>query len=230
MSKQFVIGDIHGAFKGLKQCLVRASFDYQNDHLICLGDVCDGWPETKQAIDELLKIKNLTFLLGNHDFWALQWGRNGTKSHIWLGQGGRNTINSYMGDPMPESHLKLLEEAKDHHIEKNKLYVHAGIELGESIEYQTQETFLWDRAFAKNVLDRHFGNSEEQLTEYDEIYIGHTPIHNFGIYEPLKSCEVWLMDTGAGWDGVLSIMNIETKEYFVSDRINELYPPGSGRM
>ena len=25
--------------------LHQAQFNYQQDHLICLGDVCDGWPE-----------------------------------------------------------------------------------------------------------------------------------------------------------------------------------------
>jgi len=230
MSKQFVIGDIHGAYKGLLQCLDRSAFDYENDHLICLGDVCDGWPETRQAIDELLKIKNLTFLLGNHDFWALQWSKNGTKSHIWLGQGGRNTIHSYSNESMPDNHVELLDQAHDYYLSDNKLFVHAGIELNTPIEYQTQEIFLWDRSLAKEVLDRHLNNDEEQLSEYDEIYLGHTPIHNYGMYKPLVSCGVWLMDTGAGWDGVLSIMNIDTKEVFVSDSIDALYPPGSGRM
>jgi len=57
--------------------------------------VCDGWPETRQAIDELLKIKNLTYILGNHDFWTLEWMREGVAEEIWLSQGGDATVNSY---------------------------------------------------------------------------------------------------------------------------------------
>ena len=64
MARTFVIGDIHGACRALRQCLERSSFDYTNDILISLGDVADGWPETKDAIDELLKVKNLVYLLG----------------------------------------------------------------------------------------------------------------------------------------------------------------------
>ena len=45
------MGDIHGAYRALRQCLQRAQFDDENDHLICLGDVCDGWPETKAVIE-----------------------------------------------------------------------------------------------------------------------------------------------------------------------------------
>ena len=51
--RTFAIGDIHGAYKALVQCFERSGFDYENDRLIVLGDVCDGYPEVKQCIDEL---------------------------------------------------------------------------------------------------------------------------------------------------------------------------------
>jgi serine/threonine protein phosphatase 1 len=38
------------------------------------------------------------------------------------------------------------------------------------------------------------------------------------------------MDTGAGWAGVLSMMDIHTKEVFTSDRVPELYPEVPGRV
>ena len=71
---------------------------------------------------------------------------------------------------------------------------------------------------------------EAKITQFDEIFVGHTPIHRFGYFNPTRACEVWLMDTGAGWDGVLSLMNIETKEYFTSDKIPSLYPGFMGRF
>ena len=73
-------------------------------------------------------------------------------------------------------------------------------------------------------------NQPQNLTQYEEIYVGHTPIHRFGYLNPKQACEVWMMDTGAGWDGVLSLMDIKTKEYFSSDRIPELYPDHEGRF
>jgi serine/threonine protein phosphatase 1 len=42
--------------------------------------------------------------------------------------------------------------------------------------------------------------------------------------------EVWLMDTGAAWEGTLSIMDIDTKEIVVSDKPVDMYPAGSGRF
>jgi len=38
------------------------------------------------------------------------------------------------------------------------------------------------------------------------------------------------MDTGAGWSGVLSMMNIDTKEIFTSDHVDTLYPGITGRI
>ena len=65
--KRFAIGDIHGNYKALKQCLERSAFDKENDLLIQLGDVADGWHEVYECVDELLSIKNTIFIKGNHD-------------------------------------------------------------------------------------------------------------------------------------------------------------------
>lgn len=52
MKKTFVIGDIHGAYDALLQCLERSEFDYESDRLICLGDICDRRPHVKECVDE----------------------------------------------------------------------------------------------------------------------------------------------------------------------------------
>ena len=36
-------------------------------------------------------------------------------------------------------------------------------------------------------------------------------------YEKAKGCEVWDLDTGGGYEGKLTIMNVHTKEYWQSD-------------
>ncbi|MBL6447541.1 metallophosphoesterase [Fulvivirga sp. 29W222] len=226
--KQFVVGDIHGAYKALIQCLERSSFDYENDQLVCLGDVCDGWPETNQAIEELLKIRNLVFILGNHDHWTLEWALGGNVNDIWLSQGGANTIKSYPGG-MPDTHVNLLQNARYYYLNKNKLFVHAGIDPEVPLEVQGPSTFLWDRSLYRTAMARRINGDQKNITPYDEVFIGHTPIHKYND-RPIKSCEVWLMDTGAGWDGTLTLMNIETKEVFISDRVDKMYPPGSGRI
>jgi serine/threonine protein phosphatase 1 len=225
MGRTFVMGDIHGAFKALKQCLSRADFDYVSDHLIFLGDVTDGWPETRECVDELLAIHKLTYIFGNHDFWTLEWMQSGYKEDVWLDQGGRATVASYKNG-VPKEHVRLLENSRPYYVVDNKLFVHAGIDPFSSIENQSLTTFLWDRNLARVAMDFQSKGIEKKLTSFDEVYIGHTPITAM---QPMKACEVWLMDTGAGWSGVLSMMDINTKQVFTSDPVPHLYPGIQGR-
>ena len=105
--KTFVIGDIHGNLVGLKKCLQSSRFDYKNDRLIALGDVCDRGVNVAQCIEELLKIKNCVYIIGNHDLMTLDWAVNGVQRKEWLSQGGQLTIESYRGGVMPQEHIDL---------------------------------------------------------------------------------------------------------------------------
>jgi serine/threonine protein phosphatase 1 len=224
MSRTFVIGDIHGAYRALRQCLEKSGFDHQ-DRLICLGDVSDGWPETKQCIDFLLEIDHLTYLLGNHDLWTYQWMLTGKSESMWLNQGGEATVKSYT-EGVPSRHIEFFQKALPYYLENNKLFVHAGIDPRQPLEEQDLDTFLWDRSLVHQALELYKKNINTKLTSFDEVFVGHTPILS---KQPLQSCDVWLMDTGAGWSGVLSMMNIDSKESFVSDAVPTLYPGVAGR-
>ncbi len=223
MGRRWVIGDIHGANKALIQCLDRAQFDRQQDLLICLGDLCDRWPEVDMVFDTLLTINNLVLLLGNHDEWAMEWFINGIAPHIWITQGGNKTIESYSLE-VPQKHIALLKNALLYYEMDNKLFVHAGFNPLADISKQDRNMLLWDRSFIRTALHHNRHDEHHKLTRYDEVYLGHTPTLNFGQAKPMKICEVYLVDTGAGWKGgVLSIMDIDTKEYFQSDPVDQLY-------
>jgi serine/threonine protein phosphatase 1 len=225
MHRTFVIGDIHGAYRALRQCLERSSFDFEHDHLICLGDVADGWPETRAVIDKLLKVKNLVHTLGNHDFWTLEWMETGIMEDLWLEQGGKATVESY-NHQAPAGHVRYLKRAVPYYQLGQKLFVHAGIDPKLPLEKQSRHTLLWDRNFARIAYDLYTKEISGKLTSFEEVYIGHTPIP---FSNPIQSCEVWFMDTGAGWEGVLSMMDVDTKEIFASDPVPSLYPGIMGR-
>jgi serine/threonine protein phosphatase 1 len=226
MVRTFVIGDIHGAHRALLQCLERASFNYETDSLISLGDVADGWPETRQCIDELLKIRNLTYVFGNHDFWTLEWMETRIVEPVWFEQGGKATMKSY-AEEIPETHIRFLKQALSYYLLGKKLFVHAGINPRIPLEGQSLQTLLWDRSLAHTAYDHYIKGISRQLTPYDEVYIGHTPIIPY--LKPIQSGDIWFMDTGAGWSGVLSIMDIQSKEIFTSDAVPSLYPGIEGR-
>ena len=227
--KEFVIDDIHGAHLALEQCMERAKFDRKEDALICLGDVCDGWPFVKNCFDDLLKIKNLTYILGNHDRWALQWSLYGWKEDIWLSQGGLKTILSYQGGPMPDDHMALLKNAKIFLKKDNRIFVHGGFDPLTPIESQSPDDVLWDRNLLQQASIENFDNPSFRFGPYEDIFVGHTPTLRFNSIKPLHLCNLWALDTGAGWNGSLTIMNIHTKEYWQSDLVTDLYPNIHGR-
>lgn len=228
-SRTFVIGDIHGAHKALIQCFERSGFDYVNDKLISLGDACDGWPEVDKVFDELCSISHLVYVIGNHDEWALKWADTGEAPYIWLVQGGKSTTDCYPNGMVKEHH-RLLIQAKEYYIENNQLFVHGGIEPGRSLDEQERNTFIWDRNLVNLALYHKETGMEKQLSSFEQIFVGHTPTLNYGGDLPIKACEVWMMDTGAGYYGKLTIMNLVTGKIYQSDPVPELYPDHPGRM
>ena len=216
--KRFVIGDIHGRVNALEQCLERAGFSFENDLLICLGDVCDRGSFVKESFDLLLQIKNLKYILGNHDKWFLDWASNRVEDPFWIFNGGKRTIGSYNGT-VPDSHVDLLKNAPWYYVLENKLFVHAGLNPKKPLEKQTEDDLMWSRNFVRAALDDRERGVNRKLTSYDEVYLGHTPTTNFDKYEePIFINGVWLMDTGAGWGDKLTIMNIDTNEFWQSDK------------
>jgi serine/threonine protein phosphatase 1 len=227
--RRFVIGDIHGAYKALMQCFERSGFDRESDQLVCLGDVCDGWPDVPYVIEELLHVQKLVYLLGNHDQWLLEYFLSGNAPGIWLMQGGSSSVRSYKNG-VPAGHMELLKNAGLYHVVDNILFVHGGMIPGEPVEYQDEETLLWDRSLVYAALDQAKKGSQVNLTGYDMVYVGHTPTINFGETQPIIACGVCLLDTGAGWSGgVLSMMDIDSRQYYQSDQVDQLYKGIRGR-
>jgi serine/threonine protein phosphatase 1 len=235
--RRLVCGDIHGGLRALKQVLERAKFNPETEEIIFLGDVCDGWPETKETVDYILTFKNYEYILGNHDEWALTWMKTGVAQYIWTSQGGDATMASYQKDGIPESHIKFFEKAHLFLHYDDDLFVHGGIERGTRAEDNRRDDMLWDRELAtKSANCMKFSDANLARPHYKRIFIGHTTTtlfrknrHSASIDEPIYGGHVWNLDTGGGWEGRLSIMNIDTEEWWQSDRVYTLYPNCKGR-
>ena len=215
---KYVIGDIHGQVKALEQCLERSGFDMGNDTLICLGDVCDRGYHVKESFDLLLEVRNLIYVLGNHDTWFLDWALTGKAEFTWEVQYGEITQDNYR-DGVPESHIRLLKNAKMYHLDDNRLFVHAGIDIYKPLEEQTEYDLLWNRDLVVHAFEIKDAPEISLDLPFAEIYVGHTPTINYGTDKPVFVKGLWLLDTGAGWGEKLTIMDIETKEFWQSDRI-----------
>ncbi|MDD3905470.1 MAG: metallophosphoesterase [Candidatus Omnitrophica bacterium] len=221
--RTFAIGDIHGAYKAMMQCFERSKFDYKKDRLIVMGDVCDGYPDVRQCIDELLKLKHCNLIIGNHDMWVLDWALRGDKPEIWTKQGGDRTMASYNGGPMPQTHIDFLKSGHLWLEVGNKLFVHAGFVPDLPLEQNSAQVLVWDRDLLKDAWEAANYRREAQITKYDDIFIGHTTTELYRTLQPIHVCNVWDLDTGAGWSGKLTIMDVDTKEYWQSELSKDLY-------
>lgn len=258
MSRVLIIGDIHGNYQALLQVLERCNFDNDKDTLISLGDVVDGHSESFEVVEELLKIKNLIPIRGNHDDWFFQWLKTGINPSNWQ-QGQKATGLSYLKhyDPemewlgtstgwmvslrpnhIPIEHVEFFRKQLPYYKDdKNNLFIHGGFNRHELLDHHLEYMFYWDRDLWSQALSwesmspvklkddsKPYKPKFKIKEEVNEIFIGHTSTEFWGKQVPMKAANIHNLDTGAGWFGKLTIMDLDTKEYWQSDSGKELYP------
>ncbi|MES1214858.1 MAG: metallophosphoesterase family protein [Bacteroidota bacterium] len=241
MNRTLVIGDIHGGLRALTQVMKRAGVT-DSDKLIFLGDYVDGWSESAQTIDYLIHLSEkqiCIFIKGNHDEWCEEWLRSGRGEDVWLFHGGRETLDSYdaFDDTAKQIHLSFFEAMRLFYIdEQNRLFVHAGFtSMHGPLQEKYPSNFSWDRTLWEVAITTNTKLKKtslfypKRLKLFHEIYIGHTPTLYFDKTEPMNGCNVWNIDTGAAFTGSLTIMDIDTKEYWQSEPVKDLYPDEKGR-
>jgi serine/threonine protein phosphatase 1 len=224
------MGDVHGNLHAFNQCIERSGFNSEEDTLVQLGDVSDRYPDTAKVVEKLMEIPKLIAIRGNHDEWTMNWFASGVKNTTWIFNGGAQTIESYSaleGDIDIERHKKFFVEIQqDFYIDSNnRIFVHGGFENPKGPAYDADvSNCRWDRELWISAMEgEKIDRKPELLQGFNEIYIGHTPTLNWFMEEPMRACNVWNMDTGVATTGKLTIMDIETKEFWQSDHSNELY-------
>lgn len=219
VKRTLVTGDIHGGLKALEQVLERAGTG-KDDRLIFLGDYVDGWSDSSGIIGFLndLSLKNeCVFIMGNHDYFHLRELEEQKNSEI-------------------NPDIKFFRKCCSYYIdEENRLFVHAGFlsKKGVLKEKDQKELFnnrtFWRQAYALYKSEVPWKNWPETYKLYKEVYIGHTPTLKYGSYSPMHCGNVWNMDTGASYDGPLSMMDIDSREIWRSEPVYLLYPSERGK-
>jgi serine/threonine protein phosphatase 1 len=256
--RTLVIGDIHGNYKALMQCLERSAFNYKKDVLISLGDVVDGHCQSYEVVEELLKVKNLISIKGNHDDWFLQWLQTGVNPSNW-GQGQKATGLSYLEksrpgsewyeydkiginctiktNDIPDNHIAFFENQLNYYLDNNNnLFVHGGFNRHYPLEEQGDilwwDRDLWSQALSWRQVRKGSLNETHKFNmigDYKEVFIGHTSTQFWNEDKPMNAANIWNLDTGGGWFGKVSIMDVKTKEFWQSDDGKSLYPDFKGR-
>lgn len=241
MGRTLVIGDIHGGLLALQQ-VIRGAAVSPTDKIIFLGDYVDGWSQSPQVLDFLIDLNRThqcVFMRGNHDDLLCQWLQGADDNDLWNQHGGSVTIAAYedVTDETRQKHIIFLDSLKNYYLDsQNRLFVHAGFTSLHGVTVEHFPRFLfWDRTLWETALALDPEMKPDNLSYprrlllYSEIYIGHTPVTRIGETVPVQRANVWNMDTGAAFNGPLTIMDVNSKQFWQSDPLPNLYPDEDGR-
>src|SRR4051794_8660667 len=169
MSRTYVVADLHG------RCdLLRLAIDRIAEHsggrtgkIVTLGDYVDRGPNSRQTIEFLMNWSSpelrLVALKGNHEAMLWQCCRNLSEMSWWLSNGGDRTLLSFdlpvsAESVVPKAYLDWIEKLPLLHIDKHRVYVHAGVDPAVQLDQQNEQTLLWKRYpenFSKGWGSRH---------------------------------------------------------------------------
>lgn len=240
--RRLVVGDVHGGLLALKEVMEKAEVT-TDDQIIFLGDYVDGWADSFNLINYLIDL-NIThdciFLRGNHDAWLEGFLTKGFPDPNWLNNGGKSTLTAYEGisEEDLKKHSYFFRHLHNYYLsDDNIAFVHGGYVSREGVQDSMNDAqdYYWDRMLLQTAVNhegKHKSTSENYnkyfpkiLAVHKEIYVGHTNTLFYGMKIPFKVANLTNMDTAAGYKGgKLSIMDVDTREYWQSSLLEEHYP------
>lgn len=214
----YVIGDVHGRYRQLKNLEREVPWDLAVDKVVFLGDLIDRGDQIRQVVDEIMRWgaanENIVALRGNHEQMLLDCLDYGDLSWLIPENGGQETIAQY-GCPLhmlheledikiPESHVRFFRSMPLFHEDDAAIYVHAGIIPGYKPEEVDEDVLLWSRDFS------FYMHYEGKL-----CFFGHTPTrylpregrrHEYDIF---MASDCVGLDTGSEPDCPLSCLRVD---------------------
>lgn len=193
------------------------------------------------------------YILGNHDAMCRPWILMGHMDrNNWIPQGGKATVDSYVrtGFLLDQRHRDFFDKLVPFYVDsKNRGFVHGGFSSPDGLGNEDYDSiYYWDRfLWIRKAMSQHNlwkkdpSKCWKGFHSHSEIFIGHTTTGSFplkksypeyndpnqpkngGIVVPMNRCNVWNLDTGGGMEGRVTIMDVDTKEYWQSDYCKELY-------
>lgn len=210
--RDLAVGDIHGHFQRLQQCLDSVGFNPAVDRLFSVGDLVDRGPHSAQALDWLSQ-PWFHAVQGNHESLAI--------NHL---RGGRLDLDMYRA----AGGGWFLDLPTD----QQRPFVDAFLEMPIALEVQTHDgpvgllhadsPFACWEALRASLLDDDDPRirevcqwSRRRLKEGDDarveglraLLVGHTPVLKVKVLG-----NVWHLDTGGWSSGCFSLLDLATLE------------------
>ena len=251
--RRLIIGDLHGSFKALRECLDKTSFNPEEDALYSVGDIADGYPDVYECLSFLRAIPSFHPVIGNHDVWLQNWLSSNIAAEIWRRQGGEKSMISFERNNVSAEEKKdlvkwmstwpyviMLRDAAIMHggpgfnlsdedverLSRKKRKPTESAPDGLRVPRRKADTVLWDREYFR--ASEYDEKTKERKpighwTEGKWLFTGHT---EFGKTKPFISHlhRFVNLDTMAGSYGCLTLMDMDTFEYWQSEYSSKLYP------
>ena len=201
--RDFIVGDIHGETDQLVRALKRVSFDTSVDRLISVGDLVDRGPDSLGAL-ELLAEDWFYAVVGNHE--AMLMSDDPGLQDVHYRSGGAWAFEAALADrEAAEEKVRTLPYAITLEGPEGQIVgiCHAEwperdwARVSEAVERdKIREQMIWGRKRVRS------GRPQKDRTA-DLLVHGHTPIP-----EPLRLGCALFIDTGATYDGYLTLISV----------------------
>ena len=178
----YVMSDIHGHLQRFESIMEQIKLG-EGDHLFVLGDVIDRHPDGIQILQKLIRMPNVTLLLGNHEmlmFGAVYKPATPMAKRLWFDNGGRPTYEAWKKlslEEQAEIIYKLQRCSLNTQLEiagKTYLLTH-----GSPIELFNPATSKYDHPVMHTVWARI--DPDDEMPKGKLVIFGHTPTY---IYQP----------------------------------------------
>ena len=197
------IGDIHGHKLALHALLDQIN-PGEDDTIVTLGDYVNRGPDSCGVLETLLTLQGqcrLIPLLGNHEEMMLDSQDDCHAEQRWRYQGGETTLQSY-GDnagisQIPEDHWEFLSQCRPYYETEHFIFTHANYCWYSALDQQPTSLLRWLSIEESEPRPHVSGKT---------VILGHTP----GVIRDNEFCRC--IDTGCGFGGQLTAMNVVSKE------------------
>ena len=211
----YVVGDLHGCYRLLMQELEKIRFNFEQDLLICTGDLVDRGSENLECIS-LLDQPWFLSVRGNHEEMCIKGREDVWIQDMHARNGGEwfYLLSTEKQDELSEifSQLPLVIEIQ---LEDKKIGIlHADIDIHDWNQFKTNiakgerkipgltsayTNALWGRGRI-----RHHSKRYGTVKNIDEIYLGHTIVQR---HTQIDNCHY--IDVGSSYTQQLCIVKIK---------------------
>ncbi|OHV25082.1 serine/threonine protein phosphatase [Rhizobium sp. RMa-01] len=193
MRYTFAIGDIHGCIDPLNRMIDRIEAYASEGTIVFLGDYIDRGPDSKSVLDCVIAGTSDRWrwicLKGNHEDMMVAAYADSDSRDVWISNGGLETEMSYDGRVLPQ-HLQWADDRPLMHVDRYRIFVHAGVVPEFPLQRQTKRDLLWLRYPP--------GESSDYWGKH--LVHGHTP----SLSNPVTTGNRTNIDSGCVFGGKLS--------------------------